>query len=135
MTLRSAALAAAMAAGALMPGGAGAQVLVHHDISVHLALNMVAAALAECEGKGLSVSVVVLNNVGEVRAMAMGDNGRPHNIELAQRKAYTALTFRRPSREWVERTTEPAVAGQRSLTQVIALPGGIPVKIGEETIG
>jgi uncharacterized protein GlcG (DUF336 family) len=121
---------------AAMPGAASAQVLTHRDISVHMALGMVGAALAECEGKGLSVSVVVLNNVGEVRAMAMGDRGAPHNIELAQRKAYTALTFKRPSREWVERTAaDSAVAGQRSLSQVIALPGGIPVKIGEETIG
>ena len=113
-----------------------AQVLTHRDIGVHMAINMVNAALADCESKGLSVSVVVLNNVGEVRAMAMGDRGAPHNIELAERKAYTALTFKRPSREWVERTgPDSPVAGQRSLSRVIALPGGIPVKIGEETIG
>jgi uncharacterized protein GlcG (DUF336 family) len=132
-------LARAAAGAALlgaMSGQLNAQVLTHHDISVHLALDMVAAALAECEGKGLSVSVVVLNNVGEVRAMAMGDRGAVHNIELAQRKAYTALTFKRPSREWVARTaSDPTVAGQRSLNEVIALPGGIPVKLGEETIG
>jgi uncharacterized protein GlcG (DUF336 family) len=135
MLPRFAFLAGAAVYAALL-GAASAQVLTHRDISVHMALGMVSAALAECEGKGLSVSVVVLNNVGEVRAMAMGDRGAPHNIELAQRKAYTALTFKRPSREWVERTAgDSEVAGQRSLSQVIALPGGIPVKIGEETIG
>ena len=135
MLRRFDALAAAAVYAAKL-GDRSAQVLNHRDISFHRALGMVSAALAECEGKGLSVSVVVLNNVGEVRAMAMGDRGAPHNIELAQRKAYTALTFKRPSREWVERTAgDSAVAGQRSLSQVIALPGGIPVKIGEETIG
>jgi len=135
MSLRFELLAGAAVCAAML-GAASAQVLTHRDISVHMALGMVNAALAECEGKGLSVSVVVLNNVGEVRAMAMGDRGAPHNIELAQRKAYTALTFKRPSREWVARTAgDSEVAGQRNLSQVIALPGGIPVKIGEETIG
>ena len=127
-------LAAALSTTLAAP--AHAQVLTHRDISVHLALHMVDAALAECEGKGLSVSVVVLNNVGEVRAMAMGDRGSRNNIEIAQRKAYTALTFKRPSREWIARTGQGSeIAGQRSLSQVIALPGGIPVKIGDETIG
>lgn len=135
MSLKLGCLAgAALCAGSI--GTANAQVLTHRDISVHMALDMVHAALADCESKGLSVSVVVLNNVGEVRAMAMGDRGGPPNIELAQRKAYTALTFKRPSREWVARTeADSPVAGQRSLSQVIALPGGIPVKIGDETIG
>jgi uncharacterized protein GlcG (DUF336 family) len=127
-------LATALSTALAVP--ASAQVLTHRDISVHLALQMVDAALAECEGKGLSVSVVVLNNVGDVRAMAMGDHGSRNNIEIAQRKAYTALTFKRPSREWIARTGEGSeIAGQRSLTQVIALPGGIPVKIGDEVIG
>jgi uncharacterized protein GlcG (DUF336 family) len=135
MLLRTKVLLSASVAAALMDP-ANAQVLTNRDISVHMALNMVNAALAECEGKGLSVSVVVLNNVGQVRAMAMGDRGRVHNVELAQRKAYTALTFRRPSSEWVERTgPDSRGAGQRALTGVIALPGGIPVKIGDETIG
>jgi uncharacterized protein GlcG (DUF336 family) len=64
-----------------------------------------------------------------------GDGASPHNLELARRKAYTALTFRRTSAEWAKRTAEGDVAGQRSLTDVIPLGGGVPIMIGDEAIG
>ena len=63
-----------------------------------------------------------------------GDNASPHNAELARRKAYTARTFRTPSSEWAKRT-ETANAGQRELTDVIPLGGGMPIKVGDDTIG
>ncbi len=64
------------------------------------------------------------------------DKANPHNIELARRKAYTARTFGRTSADWAKRTTElPELAAQRQLEDVIALRGGVPIKIGNETIG
>jgi uncharacterized protein GlcG (DUF336 family) len=53
---------------------------------------------------------------------------------LTRRKAYTARTFRRPSAEWAKRT-ETVNQGQRMLTDVIPLGGGVPIMIGNETIG
>jgi uncharacterized protein GlcG (DUF336 family) len=123
---------------AALPTGSGsAQPLIEHDIGVHLALDMVHAAIAECEAKNLSVSVVVLDRAGRVRAMAMADRELGgHTVELARRKAYTALTFQRPSRDWVESLgADGAKAGELKLTEVIPLPGGQAVKLGEETIG
>jgi uncharacterized protein GlcG (DUF336 family) len=63
-----------------------------------------------------------------------GDGAAPHNLELARRKAYTARTFGRPTIEWMQRT-ENQLQGQRQLGEVIPLQGGVPIKIGEETIG
>ena len=38
--------------------------------------------------------------------------------------------------EWAKRTTEtPELAAQRELADVIALRGGVPIKVGDETIG
>jgi len=121
---------------AALAGGATAQPLTHHDIGIHLALDMVHAAVAECEAKGLSVSVVVLDSAGRIRAMAMADRGGAHTVELARRKAYTALTFERPGRDWIAATgPDSPEAGERALAEVLTLPGGQPVKIGSETIG
>ena len=124
-------------AAALTSGSGAAQPLVQHDIGIHLALDMVHAAIAECEAKGLSVSVVVLDQAGRIRAMAMADRELGgHTVELARRKAYTALTFRRPSRDWVaEVGPGSANEGELKLSEVIPLPGGQVVKLGEETIG
>jgi uncharacterized protein GlcG (DUF336 family) len=132
--------AAAVAAIMVVPGSAGAQVLTEKNISVRMALKIAETALTEC---GDHVSVAVVDRTGRLRVFLQGDGAAPHNIELARRKAYTAETFGRPSAEWAQRTDAGAAAsgngqnisGQRALTDVIPLQGGVPIKVGNETIG
>jgi uncharacterized protein GlcG (DUF336 family) len=130
MSFRLAA-AAAVAAFVAVPGGVNAQVLNQRDVSLRLALSIAEAALAEC---GDFTSVAVVDRAGRLRVFLQGDNANPHNIELARRKAYTARTFKMPSAEWAKRT-ETANGGQRMLAEVIPLGGGMPINIGQETIG
>jgi uncharacterized protein GlcG (DUF336 family) len=120
----------------LAPTFAGAQVLMQRDVSLKMALTIAEAAIAECEKTGNDVSVAVVDRAGRLRVFLQGDKAAPHNIELAERKAYTARTFGRPSAEWSERTAAGSeLAAQRQLNHVIALRGGIPIKVGNETIG
>jgi uncharacterized protein GlcG (DUF336 family) len=130
MSVRLAA-AAAVAAIIAVPGAAPAQVLMERDVSVKMALTIAETALAEC---GLRVSVAVVDRAGRLRVFLQGDGAAPHNIELARRKAYTARTFGRTSLEWAQRT-ETTLPGQRELTDVIPLQGGVPIKVGNDTIG
>ena len=137
MSFRLAA-AAAVAAIIAVPGSAGAQVLMEKNVSVRMALTIAETALAEC---GDRVSVAVVDRTGRLRVFLQGDGAAPHNIELARRKAYTAETFGRPSLEWAQRTeagatvTNQNISGQRALTDVIPLQGGVPIKAGDVTIG
>jgi len=127
----------AAAALAVVPPSAGiAQVLMQRDVSLKMALTIAEAAVGACEKAGNNVSVAVVDRAGRLRVFLQGDKAAPHNIELAQRKAYTARTFGRTSAEWAART-EPGseLAGQRQLEHVIALRGGVPIKVGDETIG
>ena len=124
--------AAAVAAIIAVPGYAGAQVLTEKNISIKMAMAIAETALNDCTPR---VSVAVLDRAGRMRVFLQGDNASPHNLELARRKAYTALTFRRPSAEWAKRTAEGDVTGQRSLTDVIPLGGGVPIMIGEDAVG
>ena len=125
--------AAAVAAIIAIPGAASAQALMQHDVSLRMGLKIAEAALAEC---GDRTSVAIVDRAGRLRVFLQGDKAAPHNIELAQRKAYTARTFGRTSAEWASRT-EPGseLAGQRQLEHVIALRGGVPIKVGDDTIG
>jgi uncharacterized protein GlcG (DUF336 family) len=127
----------AVLATALAPSPASvAQVLMQRDVSLGMALTIAQAAVAECEKSGNSVSVAVVDRAGRLRVFLQGDKAAPHNIELAQRKAYTARTFGRTSAEWAERTAGTSeLAGQRQLEHVIPLRGGVPIKVGDETIG
>jgi uncharacterized protein GlcG (DUF336 family) len=109
----------------------GAQVLTQRDVSLRMALTIAETALAEC---GITTSVAVVDRAGRLRVFLQGDNANPHNIELARRKAYTARTFRQPSSAWAKRT-ETTNTGQRMLADVIPLGGGMPINVGEDTIG
>lgn len=118
------------------PSPASAQVLMQRDVSLHMGLAIAEAAVAECEKTGNSISVAVVDRAGRLRVFLQGDKASPHNIELARRKAYTARTFGRTSADWAKRIVDvPELAGQRELADVIPLRGGVPLKIGEDTIG
>ncbi len=116
----------------LLPATASAEVLTEHDVSIHMAMTIAETALAACTDR---VSVAVLDRAGRMKVFLQGDGAQPSNIELARRKAYTALTFGRTSAEWAKRTENSNTAGQRMLTDVITQQGGVPIKLGEETIG
>jgi uncharacterized protein GlcG (DUF336 family) len=127
-------LGAALAAAFSYPGHA--QVISHRDVGSHMALAIVTAAVKKCEQNGGGLTIAVVDRQGQLRELLVADQASPHHVELAQRKAYTALTSRRTSAEWAK-STEPGsrTAGQRSMAKVIPLGGGVPIKVGEETIG
>jgi uncharacterized protein GlcG (DUF336 family) len=126
-------LAAATAAAILsVPVFIDAQVLMQRDVSLKMALTIAQTALEECGG---TASVAVVDRAGRIRVLLQGDTASPHNPELARRKAYTARTFRTTSAEWAKRTEAGGNPGQRMLADVIPLGGGVPINVGEETIG
>ena len=115
----------------MYPSSGRAQILTERDVSLHMALTIAETALAQC---GVKTSVAVVDRAGRLRVFLQGDDASPHNLELARRKAYTALTFQRTSAEGATRT-ETTLSGQRMLAEVIPLAGGVPIKAGEDTIG
>jgi uncharacterized protein GlcG (DUF336 family) len=82
------------------------------------------------------VSVAAVDRNGETIAMR-GDNASLHTMENARRKAYTALSFRTSTTTYAKRyaTDNPVVRRQVALRNVIAIPGGLPIKVGDDVIG
>jgi len=128
-------VAIASAAGLALP--AQAQLLSHRDLSVSIATAIAQTALEKCTAQGYGVSVVVVNRAGETIVALRGDNSGPHTLENARRKAYTALTFRISTAEYAKRYADnnPVVHQQVTLPNIIAIPGGLPIKVGNEVIG
>ena len=111
-------------------------VLSERNVSLKLARMIADGVLEHCAKDNYDVSVVVVDRTGAVRLSMRSDKAAPHNFDLARRKAYTARTFRQPSADWAKRTADgSALAGQRNLADVIALGGGVPINVGDETIG
>jgi uncharacterized protein GlcG (DUF336 family) len=133
-------LAAGAVALALAPRAGNAQstpsVQTQRDITWELGLAIAEGAIEECAKSNAGISVAVVDRAGRVRVFIASDDPAPHNFELARRKAYTARTFRRSTLEWAQRTKEGSeLAPQRQLADVIALAGGIPINVGNDTIG
>ena len=74
----------------MSPSSGRTQVLMERDVSLRMALTIAETALEQC---GVKTSVAVVDRAGRLRVLLQGDGASPHNIELARRKAYTALTF------------------------------------------
>ena len=63
------------------------------------------------------------------------DQATAQTAEMARRKAYTARMFRTTTLEFQKRTIDPTYAPQREIADILALGGGVPIQIGNETIG
>jgi uncharacterized protein GlcG (DUF336 family) len=68
--------------------------------------------------------------------MLRGDGAGLHTPEGADRKAYTARTFRAPSADFVKRMqNDPTSVGSIQYTRVLSLPGGLPIRVGDDLVG
>jgi uncharacterized protein GlcG (DUF336 family) len=127
---------AVLGATALLSSSAGAQLVTQKNIPLAMAQTIANAALAQCESMGFKVSVTVLDRAGLALVMLRGDGAGLHTPEGSDRKAYTARTFSRPSAEFAKRMIDdPASVGSRLYTRVLALGGGLPIKVGDDVIG
>jgi uncharacterized protein GlcG (DUF336 family) len=114
-----------------------AQLLTHRDLSLAVAKTIAETAIESCMTQGYRVSAVVVDRAGETVVALRGDNASPHTMENARRKAYTALSFRTSTTEYAKRfaSDNPVVRQQVTLPNVIAIPGGLPIKVGDDVIG
>jgi len=115
---------------------AHAQLLTHRDLSYSMAKTIAETAIDSCAAKGYAVSAVVVDRAGDVIVAMRADNAGPHTMENARRKAYTARSFRTSTTAYAKRfaDNDPVVRQQVTLPNVIAIPGGLPVKLGDEVI-
>lgn len=128
---------AGAAVAALLATPAGAQgVLTQKNVSLELARAIADAALAKCRTMGFKIAVSVVNRDGQPVIMMYDDGAGLNTREGSDRKAYTAAAFHAPSADFVKRLHDrPETAGSIQYTRVLALGGGLPIKVGNDTIG
>jgi uncharacterized protein GlcG (DUF336 family) len=111
-------------------------VVMVRDLSLALATQIAQAALEHCRTQNFKIGVSVVDRGGHV-LISMRDDGTAHHvIELAERKAYTARIFRQTTGQFVDRIiTNPRSQGLKDTKGVLASLGGVPIKVGDDTIG
>jgi uncharacterized protein GlcG (DUF336 family) len=128
---------ASFAVATALSSPAGAQGLVtEKNIPLTMAQIIANAALAQCDSMGFKVSVTVVDRAGLPIVMLRGDGAGLHTPEGSDRKAYTARTFNQPSAAFAKRMLDdPSSVGSRQYTRVLALAGGLPIKVGNDVVG
>ena len=101
-----------------------------------MALSIATGALDTCKARGYPVAVVVVDRGGDTMVALRADDAAPHTMENARRKAYTARTFKMTTEAFIqEMKTRPVRREQTTLPNMIAINGGVPLKVGNDVIG
>lgn len=102
-------------------------------LSLDMAMDMARGALDKCRADGYRTTVAILDTAGNLKLSARDDGTSPHTVEVARKKAYTALIYRRPSidtaKAWATQVPPPSIDG------TIALGGGMPIRAGDQIVG
>ncbi|QZI70529.1 heme-binding protein [Pseudomonas protegens] len=103
----------------------------HAELDLATARQLADASLAQC-----TAVVSVLDRGGNLLVTLRADGVGPHNTLASQRKAYTALSTKTPTRLFAERArNNPEAANLNTLPELLLLGGGIPLFAGNQLVG
>ena len=132
-------LTSLLVAGALwyLAGAALAQVPQYGaNINHEQARKTLAAAIAEARKQNLPMAVAVVDNAGQLVAFERMDNTQTASVGVAQDKAVSAATYRRPTKAF-----QDALAGGGAALRILtlrganAVEGGVPIVVDGKIIG
>jgi len=94
------------------------------------------AVQAYAKKDGSNPATVVVDTDGNVVLELKGDYAAPHNLGLAERKAFTANLYKMRSIDWRD-ATKPGTPreAERKTPKAIPLGGGVPIMDGNQVIG
>jgi uncharacterized protein GlcG (DUF336 family) len=109
--------------------------VMQRNLSLAMAKTIAEATLAECKSKGFNTAAAVVDRAGQVLVILRDEQATAQTAEMARRKAYTARMFRLTTLDFQKRTSDPTLAAQRDVADILALGGGVPIQAGSDTIG
>jgi len=113
-------------------------------ISLDMALAMAHGSLDKCRELKYHCAISILDATGRPIIEMQDDGANLHRMGVARKKAYTALVYRRPSKQvvegWSKKTAEPTPLLEGTepnppIEGTIDMGGGLPIQVGNETIG
>jgi uncharacterized protein GlcG (DUF336 family) len=108
----------------------------HKVLTAALAVEAAQAAIAACKAQGYNVSVVIADRTGTPKVVIVRDGPPGVGPEVARRKAYTAALQRVSTGDFTKRVSTPGAFNPGMFDSTLSTgQGGVPIKVGEETIG
>jgi uncharacterized protein GlcG (DUF336 family) len=116
----------------------------HKALSLDMALAMAQGSLEKCRSMNYQCAIAVLDATGRTVIAMQDDGAMLHRFDVAHKKAYTALVYRRPSKQvvegWSKKATDNIPLEEGTIPSppvegTIAMGGGLPIMVGKEVIG
>lgn len=107
------------------------------SITADAAQRVIEAASAKAEEMGVPMVIAVCDESGVLKAYRRMDGAAQLSVEIAQDKAYTAISFSMPTHEWFEfiKNDPPLYQGIVNTPRLVVFGGGYPIKEGDQVIG
>jgi uncharacterized protein GlcG (DUF336 family) len=106
------------------------------NLTLETALKMAQAALKSCRDSGYQIAVAVVDRGGNTQVVLRDRFAGPHTPSTAQRKAWTAVSFRGNTSELADATQAGSIqSGMRDIPGALALGGGLVVDSAGSMVG
>jgi uncharacterized protein GlcG (DUF336 family) len=111
-----------------------AQLPTSKMLPLDVAQTIAQEAMAKCRADGYKVTVLVVDGLNAPKAMIRDDGATASTTEVAKMKATATMLYNRPSGP---ATPPPAgtAAPPATIPGTINAQGGVPIKVGDATIG
>jgi uncharacterized protein GlcG (DUF336 family) len=108
----------------------------HKVLTAALAVEAAQAAIAACKAQGYNVTVTVADRMGMPKVVIVRDGPPGVGGESTRRKAYTAAVLRVSTGDYTKRVSTPGAFNPGVYDPQLSTGlGGVPIKVGEDTIG
>ena len=111
-----------------------AQLPTTRILTVDVAQTIAQEAMARCRADGYKVTVLVVDGLNAPKAMVRDDGATASTAEVARMKATATMLYNRPSGPATP--PPPGTANPpATIPGTINAQGGVPIKVGDATIG
>ena len=106
-------------------------------LPLSLATKAAHATVDKCLADGYRVSVTVVDQGGNIRAVLRQDGAGPHTLESSRKKAYTSASMKQPTAKLAGLVAKmPALQGLQHMNEhILLLAGGLPIEIDGAVVG
>ncbi len=107
------------------------------SITIEAARRLIAAAEAKSREMGLNMCIAVCDSDGTLKAFSRMDGAPLLSVQIAQDKAYTAISFGMSTDAWWDfiKNDPPLLHGIVKTDRLIVFGGGYPIKTDQGIIG
>ena len=134
-TLKTFAIACAIALLTIVPGSAQQPPGYGTSITLDQAKKAMAAAEAEAAKNNWSLVIAIVDGTGHLIMLHRMDNASYGSIRTAAGKAKTAFDFRQPTKNFNDRLTAGTAPHLLTIQGATFIEGGIPIVVGGKIVG